>query len=52
LAKARELGVKVLNEAELRERIEGGMRGSGEPEPETATGHSEAAAASENAETR
>ena len=52
LAKARELGVEVLTEDELLERIEGAMQDSGHPEPETVTGPSEAAAASEDAETQ
>ena len=66
LAKARELGVEVLTEDELLERIEGAIQASGRPEPETVSGPSEAspghseaaagtpeaAAASEDAETR
>ena len=66
LEKASELGVEVLTEDELLERIEGAKQGSGRPEPETVSGPSdaspghseavagtpEAAAASEDAETR
>ena len=52
LAKARELGVEVLTEDALLERIESAIQGSGPPEPETATGPSEAAGASEEPETR
>ena len=51
LAKARELGVEVLNEAELRERIGGERQGRGGVEPQSVSGRAGPDARSGNAET-